>query len=207
MEGLKAVASIVPKEAWSQLARTACVTFEKIIYPLTATTEGIGRLIQVRFDRLNDVQKIIAAKCLQETEDKMKSNEPAKNTIIKPAVIYEALENTDQQTDETMRSLWSNLLAIEFSEGSVHPEIAKLLGKITSKDALLLLVISESESISIPIRVLKAVASTWTLGFLNTSRTFNHVHLEHLGLIQEIEKTWYLTTAGREFMRCVSDSQ
>lgn len=207
MEGLKAIANVVPKEAWAQLAITACITFEKLIYPLTATTEGIGRLIQVRFDSLNDVQKIIAAKCLQETADKMKTNEPVNNTTIKPAIIYEALENTDQQTDETMRSLWSNLLAIELSEGSVHPEIAKLLGKITSKDALLLLEISESESLSIPIRVLKALAPTWTLGFLNKNRTFNHVHLEHIGLIQEVEKAWYLTTTGREFMRCVSDPQ
>jgi hypothetical protein len=28
----------IPKEAWSQLAKTACLTFEKLIYPLTATT-------------------------------------------------------------------------------------------------------------------------------------------------------------------------
>jgi len=207
MEELKVIASTVPKEAWNQVAITACITFEKLIYPLTATTEGIGRLIQIHFDRLNDVQKIIAAKCLQETNDKMKSNELIDNIIIKPAVIYEALESTDQQTDETMRSLWSNLLAKEFSEGSVHPEIAKLLGKITSKDALLLLEISEIESISIPIRVLKALSSHWTLGLLNKSRTFNHVHLENIGLIHEVEKTWYLTTAGREFMRCVSDPQ
>lgn len=207
MEDLGMIAMTVPKEAWSRLANTACETFEKLIYPLTATTEGIGRLIQIRFNRLNDEQKIIAAKCLQETNEKIKNIDPRSGIVIKPIVIYEALENTDQQTDETIRSLWSNLLAKEFTDGSVHPEIAKVLTKITSKDALLLLDVSDCESIAIPIRVLKALAATWTLGLLNKERTFNHVHLEKLELIHQVEKSWYLTTTGREFMRCVSDPQ
>lgn len=207
MEELKAIAKNVPKEAWTQLTKTACDTFEKLIFPLTATTEGIGRLIQLRFNQLNDEQKIIAAKCLQEASEKISSPDKKPKTIIKPLVVYEALDNADNQTDETIRTLWANLLAKEFVEGSVHPEIAKKLTKITSQDAVLLFEISESESISIPIRVLKALASTWTLGLLNKGKTFNHVHLETLDLIHEIEKDWYLTTTGREFLRCVSDPQ
>lgn len=207
MREIKDIVKTVPKEAWSQLAKTACDSFEKIIYPITATTEGIGRLIQIRFERLQDEQKIIAAKCLEETKEKVSKSKVYKGHAIKPVIVYEALDNTDQQTDETIRSLWSNLLAKEISEGNVHPEIAKILSKITSQDALLLLKVSENESVSIPIRVLKALGSTWTLGLLNERRTFNHVHLEKLGLIQEIEKEWYLTTTGKEFMRCVSDPQ
>lgn len=204
---IKDIVKTVPKEAWSQLAKTACDSFEKIIYPITATTEGIGRLIQIRFERLQDEQKIIAAKCLEETKEKVSKSKVNKGHAIKPVIVYEALDNTDQQTDETIRSLWSNLLAKEISEGNVHPEIAKILSKITSQDALLLLKVSENESVSIPIRVLKALGSTWTLGLLNERMTFNHVHLEKLGLIQEIEKEWYLTITGKEFMRCVSDPQ
>jgi hypothetical protein len=149
MEELKTIALNVPKEAWTQITKTACEVFEKLIYPLTATTDGIGRLIQIRFDMLNDVQKVLAAKCLQEASEKVTSFTPSTKTTIKPIVIYEALENADNQTDETIRTLWANLLAKEFSDGSVHPEIAKMLTKITSQDALLLLEISESESIPI----------------------------------------------------------
>lgn len=205
MDEIHNVVKSVPKEAWTQLTKTACESFEKIIFPITAATEGIGRLIQIRFERLQDEQKIIAAKCLEETKEKVSKSQIRKGHAIKPAVVYEALENTDQQTDDTIRSLWANLLAKEISEGSVHPEIAKILSKITSQDALLLLQVSENESVTIPIRVLKALGSTWTLGLLNEKRTFNHVHLEKLALIQEIEKEWYLTTTGKEFMRCVSD--
>jgi hypothetical protein len=91
------------------------------------------------------------------------------------------------------------LLAKEFTEGSVHPEIAKLLSEITSQDAVLLLKIAEKDAGPISIMVLKAFASKFTLGLLNEKRSFNHVHLERLGLIQEIELVWCLTTTGRGF--------
>lgn len=67
-----------------------------------------------------------------------------------------------------------NLLTSQWNSG----ENQLKRGKITSKDALLLLKVSEHESISIPIRVLKSLGSTWTLGLLNEKRTFNHIHLE-----------------------------
>ena len=172
---------------------------------MTATTEGIGKLIQTRFEKLNGQQQIIAAKCIQETKEKVQKRQQKKHTVIKPLVIYEALDNADQQTDETIRSLWSNLLSKEFAEGSVHPEIAKLLSNVTTQDALLLLEIAEKDAGPIPVMVLKALASKFTLGLLNEKRSFNHVHLEKLGLIQEIELVWCLTTTGREFMRCVRD--
>ena len=209
MDELNKLAKTVSEEAWTQLAKTACETFEKLIYPLTATTEGIGRLIEIRFNALQDEQKIIAAKCFQEVSEKIENSKNRQNAgvVIKPVIVYESLDNTDNQTDETIRSLWANLLANEFIDGNVHPEIAKLLTRITSKDALLLLEISKNDSEPLPIKVLKAMASSYTLGLLNKGKTFNHVHLENLGLIHDLEKNWYLTTAGREFLRCVSDPQ
>lgn len=203
MEELNQMVKSVPKEALSQLAKTTCEIFEKLILPLTATTEGVGRLIQNKFNKLSIEQQIIAAKCIQEAKEKTKYNRP--NVIVKPTVVYEALDCADQQTDETIRTLWSNLLAKEFAEGSVHPEIAKLLAKITTQDAILLAKITEEDSISVPVKVLKLLASKVTLGLMNEKKTFSHVHLENIGLIQNLEDIWCLTTAGREFMRCVSD--
>lgn len=205
MDDLTLLTKNIPKEAWSQLTKTVCDTFEKLIYPLTATTEGIGQLIQIRFESLNNVQKVIATKCIQEAADKIKTIH--KDVVVKPAIIYEALENTDNQTDSTMRTLWANLLAKEFMEGSVHPEIAKLLTKLTSNDALLLLEVAKNDSTPLTIKVLKAIASAYTLGIFKQGKTFNHVHLKNLGLIEDIEKEWYLTTVGRELLKCVSDPQ
>jgi len=198
----------IPKEAWGQLAKTACLTFEKLIYPLTATTEGIGRLIELRFSKLEDEQKIIAAKCLEDAHKKILQSgaRPKPDLIVKPQVVYEALENTDNQTDSTIRDLWSNLLANEFTDGSVHPEIAKILSKLTSNDAVLLLKIAQQDkTTSLTIKVLKALASRTTLGLFNERKTFTHVHLAKLGLIIELERVWILTTVGRELMRVVSD--
>jgi len=204
---LENMASNIPKEAWGKLVDTACETFVKIVYPLTATTEGIGRLIERRFNNLNDEQKIIASKCMEDASNKIKNSK--RNVVekrpIKPAVIYEALENSENQTDVTIRELWANLLANEFMEGNVHPEIAKILGKITSQDALLLASIAENDPQSFSIKVLKILMSTYSLGIFGDKKTFNHVHLEKLGLIAEIEKCWYLTVVGKEFIRCASD--
>lgn len=207
MDNIKEITKLVPKEAWSQLAKTACETFERIIYPLTATTEGIGRLIEIKFNKLADEEKIIAAKCIQEANDKVKKakNKKNKNIVIKPSVIYESLENTSNQTDDTMRSLWANLLANEFLVGEVHPEIAKILSKITSADALLLLEVSKNDSEHLSIKVLKAIAETYSL--TKPNKTFNHIYLENLGLIHNIEKTWYTTITGRELLKCVSDPE
>ncbi|WP_157726464.1 Abi-alpha family protein [Imhoffiella purpurea] len=208
MDEAKEIVAKIPKEAWAKLASTACETFEKIIYPLTATTEGIGRLIELRFSKLCDEQKIIAAKCLEEAHEKVKHASEHKKTprVIKPAVVFESLDNTDNQTDETIRSLWANLLANEFLQGDVHPEIARLLSKITAQDALVLLDVAKNDSISITNKVLRALASTYTLGWLSERSSFNHEYLKSLGLIRELEKNvWLLTPAGRELMRCVSE--
>ena len=205
MNEIESIAKALPKEAWDRLAETACSSFEKIIYPITATTAGIGKLIQTRFEKLDVQQQIIAAKCIQETKEKIEKINHQEQGVIKPLVVYEALDNADQQTDETIRSLWSNLLAREFTEGSVHPEIAKILSKLTAQDALLLHKIAEKDAGPIPIMVLKSIASKFTLGLLNEKKSFNHVHLKQLDLIQEVELIWYLTVTGREFMRCVSD--
>lgn len=207
MNEIESVANALPKETWNQLSKTACSAFEKIIYPITASTEGIGRLIQTKFEILNIQQQIIASKCIQETKDKVDKITQNNHVVIKPLVVYEALDNTDQQTDGTIRSLWSNLLAREFTEGSVHPEIAKILSNLTSQDALLLHKIAEKDAGPISVMVLKAFASKITLGLMNEKRSFNHVHLQRLDLIQEIELVWCLTTTGREFMKCVSDLQ
>lgn len=205
MEELNQIAKSVPKEAWSQLAKTACETFEKLILPVTATTEGVGRLIQNKFNQLSDEQKVIATKCMQEAESKTRLRVQKRNVVVKPAVVYEALDNTDNQTDETIRTLWSNLLANEFAGGSVHPEIAKLLSKLTTQDAILLVKIAEKDTVSVPAMVFKLLASKVTLGLMNEKKTFNHIHLENLGLIQNLENIWHLTTTGRELLNCVRD--
>jgi hypothetical protein len=83
MEELNQIAKSVPKEAWLQMAKTTCETFEKLILPLTATTECVGRLIQNKFNKLSIEQQLIAAKCIQEAEEKTKFKVTLYNTQLK----------------------------------------------------------------------------------------------------------------------------
>lgn len=203
MEDIKKIAELIPTEGMNRIAETLCDTFKELVLPLTATTAGVGQLIQTKFETLNIHQQIIAAKCLQEAKEKVGSRKPNKEAVVKPQVVYEALDDADQQTDDSIRSLWSNLLAREFVDGDVHPEIAKLLTRITSRDALLLLSIAEEEPKARYMMVLKILGSKFSIPDFGKDSTFNHVHLKRLGLITRTENVWCLTVSGREFMRCV----
>ena len=60
----------VPKEVW-------CATVDlinKLLYPVTATTVGVGKLIEHKFSTLNEIQKIIAKKTLEEASEKISNS-------------------------------------------------------------------------------------------------------------------------------------
>jgi len=207
MSNLEKIISSVPPEAWNKVVDTACDTFRKCIYPVTASTEGVGRFIELKFNQLLDEEKVIASKCTREAIEKVKKAKKRERigVTIKPIIFYEAFESTDTQTDETIRGIWSNLLANEFLGQDVHPEIAKLLRKLTSTDAILLNEVAQNESTSGFIKTLRSIGSDYHREILNRRKTFNHEYLEGIGLIRISAGTWGLSVLGREFMRCVSD--
>jgi hypothetical protein len=146
----------IPKEVWG----TTIDIINKLIYPITATTVGIGKLIENKFNSLSDVQKIIAEQTLRETAEKIRNSgvKDFDSVVVKPQIIYTVLENTDSQSDDFIRSLWSNLTAREMSEGSIHPEIARTFAKLTAPD---LVVLSElySKNSSVTKLIFQALAS------------------------------------------------
>ena len=192
----------VPKEVWGATVEVV----NKLIYPITATTVGVGKLIELKFSTLNELQKIIAEQTLREATEKVSKikNPDFSNVVVKPQVIYTVLENADSQSDEFVRSLWANVTARELSEGSVHPEIVRLFSKITAPD---LMVLSElhAASSSITTLIFKALSSAYTLGISRDPKSFHHVYLSDLGLIVDISGKWFITTKGKELMRCISE--
>ncbi len=192
----------IPKEVWGATVEV----INKLIYPITATTVGVGKLIEQKFSTLNDVQKIFAEQTLREAADKISraKNSDFKNVIVKPQVIYTVLENTDSQSDDFIRSLWANITARELSEGSVHPEIVRLFSKLTAPD---LIVLGElhAEGSSITKLLFKALSSTYTLGISRDPKSFHHVYLADLGLIDEISGKWFIRIKGKELMRCIGE--
>lgn len=192
----------IPQEVWG----AAVDVISKLIYPITATTVGVGKLIEQKFSTLNEVQKIIAKQTLREATEKVKSRNQTEytNVVVKPEIIYTVLENVDAQSDDSIRDLWANLTARELSEGSVHPEIARLFSKLTAPD---LMILSElySENTSLTKLLFKALASAYTLGITRDPKSFHHVFLKELGLIEEVSGKWFCTIKGKELMRCISE--
>lgn len=202
MDDNSKVINSIPKEVWG----AAVDIINKLVYPITATTVGVGKLIEQKFNSLNEVQKIIAEQTLQEATEKVKNHNrnEYKNVVVKPQVIYTVLDSADSQCDESIRTLWANLTARELSEGSVHPEIARLLSKLTAAD---LMILSElySEHPSMTKLIFKALSSAYTLGITRDPKSFHHVYLKDLGLIEEVSGKWFCTTTGKELMRCIGE--
>ncbi|MDN3609810.1 hypothetical protein ACFFUP_16005 [Vibrio ostreicida] len=192
----------IPKEVWG----ASVEVINKLIYPITATTVGIGKLIEQKFSTLNDVQKLIAEQTLREAADKIsKANKSDfTNVVVKPQVIYTVLENSDSQSDDFIRSLWANVTARELSEGSVHPEIVRLFAKLTAPD---LMVLTElyAENSSVTKMLFKTLSSAYTLGISRDPKSFHHVYLSDLGLIDDVSGKWFITTKGKELMRCIGE--
>jgi hypothetical protein len=61
LTGVGKLAKAIPPSSWNKIVKTACDTFTSIIAPITATTTGLGRLIQAKFDGMVDAQKVLAA--------------------------------------------------------------------------------------------------------------------------------------------------
>ncbi len=178
---------------------------QNIIYPNTAVSEGIARLIQHKFDLLNPTQKIYAEITLREAKNKITRFQPKTydNVIVKPKVVYIVFEHTDDQSDEIIRGLWSNLVSREFSDGSVHPEIATLFGQLTPPDIMLLAKLFSDES-QFAKALLLSMKSAYVLRVNSDDKTFYHIHLQQLGLIESVSGNWHCTVVGKELMRSIS---
>lgn len=191
----------IPKEVWS----VGTEIIKDLISPFTAITKGIARLIEQKFSTLNEVQKIYAEQTIREAIDKTKkiNTNNFTNVVIKPEVIYIVLDNTDSQSNDSMRDLWSNLAARELAEGSVHPEIARVFSKLTAPDIMILSELYSKES-SFTLSILKALASAYTLGILGDKKSFNHIFLQENGLIERESGKWFCTIKGKELIRSIS---
>lgn len=99
LAGLGKLASAIPDPAWQKLVDTACNTFSAIVLPLTATTEGLGRLVEAKFDRLTDIEKVFAADAVQKAQAKVANSlnqvqGKVKSTVIIPAIEKHQLRQT-----------------------------------------------------------------------------------------------------------------
>jgi hypothetical protein len=209
--GIGKVAKAIPAKSWNRLVKTACDTFSQLIAPITSTTYGLGRLIQAKFNGMTDVQKIFAADAVNRARQKTeKANTPLKDNP-KAIIILQALENASNETDDNIRDIWANLIANEILTNDVHPDFPNILKRLSSKDAVVLAEIGESNSKDTVKKAIKATVfhlSIMGIAFSSIvaeESDFSREHLHNLGLIKKISGQWSLTLIGEEFLKSVAD--
>lgn len=209
--GLGKLAKAIPAKAWMQIVDTACCTFREVVAPLTASTGGIGRLIDAKFDRLVDAQKVLAADTFAKAAEKAsrKAGGTAKD-FGSARVVLVVMEMSSLETDPVLRELWANLLADEISSGNVHPEFPTLLSKFSAQDAQVLAGVAQSSikndtRLFIVVNDLLSVFSVMGVSLrVSQERTYIHEHLESLKLIAFDRGAWGLTLFGQAFLSTVA---
>jgi len=219
--GLGKLAKSIPASSWNKLVTTACKTFTEFLAPITATTIGVGKLIEAKFDRLVEAEKILASETIRRAQEKIDSCSYKSHGNIKPQIILNIISVASTVTEDTLHELWSNLLAREVLDGNVHPEIPRILERMVSSDAHVISNIAngcEKLDVKYSIKRLKEVSPSFLMFNDSTSKDplehieviekdypFTYAHLENLGLIYSTGEKWDLSPIGREFMRSVSD--
>jgi hypothetical protein len=190
---------------------TACNTVNKTLSPITETAHGIGRLIKAKFDRLIEVEQVMAAESISTATKKAERTGRLVN-MPRPQILLQVIESASSEIDGGVRELWSNLLAQEMLTQGVHPEVGRVLSRLSFEDAQLLVQIAEekpttatrlfSEAVTLALKVAPFGISI-SLG--SDPKTFNHAHLQNLGLIGRYDGKWVLTVFGKGFIEAVTD--
>ena len=72
--GFGKVTKAIPPEVYVQTAAVALETFQKLLWPITAITSGLGHYLDQKFATMVEIQKAIAVYTLQEAITKAKEN-------------------------------------------------------------------------------------------------------------------------------------
>lgn len=207
--GIGKAAKAIPAKAWVQLVDTACITFRQVIAPLTALTSGTGRLIEAKFDRLVDAEKVLVSDTLANAAKKVKASGRPIAETPSARVVVAVIENSSSETNPLLRELWANLLAQEFTTGQVHPEFPNLLARLSADDAQVLAGVAQYQA-SKNTRLVKTVNDLLSafkiLGLslkFHENQTYAHEHLVSLGLIRFDRGAWELTLMGEAFLKAV----
>lgn len=211
LTGVGKLAKAIPEKSWNRLVKTACDTFSQLVSPITATTFGLGKLIQARFDRMVDVQKVLAADAVRRAKEKIEKTGRLVKSQPKAVVLIRAIENASTETDDNLREIWSNLIANEILDNQVHPEFPRILERMSSNDAVTLAEIAEScRKISVKRATRAAISSLGIMGITFASLLDEHTdfcreHLRELHLIRKSSGQWLLTLTGEELLKSVAD--
>lgn len=212
LTGAGKLAKAIPPKAWEKIVDTTCKTFSDLVAPITKTTAGIGRLIEAKFKKMADVEKVFAADAVKRVKEKVDKSERKPIDNPKSKILLAAIDYASTESDDSLRDIWANLIANEILDGQVHPEFPKTLERLSSNDAITLAEIGENQKDKrIRAAASELTASISILGIKLSSSMFeepsdfSREHLTRLGIIKKKSGQWMLTHFGAEFLKAVTD--
>ncbi|TOC15016.1 hypothetical protein CGJ90_24490, partial [Vibrio parahaemolyticus] len=81
-------------EVYVQTTGTVLSTFNKLVAPITETTDGLGRYIRQKFDNMVDVEKAVATYTLENAVLKAQKKSTALGQAISPPIHYKSFVKT-----------------------------------------------------------------------------------------------------------------
>lgn len=215
--GIGKLAEAIPEESWKKIVNTATKTFTDLLAPITKTTKGLGMLIEARLDRMTEIEKIFSADAIQRAKDKIEKAGLEYNSRPNARVIIDSIKESSVENDDTLRDIWSNLIANELTKGNVHPEFPSILSKLSPRDARTLSEIAKKDAVRrirelapAMYKLFATVMADTALSALafgknkNSNQNSSIEYLERIGLIRSDDDGWTLTEFGREFVIAVT---
>lgn len=219
LAGVGKAAHAIPPDVWRKVVDAALDIFR----PFTALLGGTGRLIEQKFDRLTEAEKVSVAGIVQQARPRLEAASDRRERLEPNGkVLTGIIEGSAVETDATIRGLWANLLANEITEGGVHPEFLGILKRMNHNDAVRLAELAKLSDQTITLeqfvlglsKLLEIVASTSlaevavAMGKARRGRSdgFIDEHLQSLGLLRiEQNSGKQLTATAFAFLAAVSD--
>jgi len=105
LTGAGKLAKAIPPKAWNKIVDTACKAFSDLIAPITKTTAGVGRLIEAKFKRMTEVEKVFAADAVQRAKEKVEKSKRKMSQKPKSRNLIAAIEGAANETDDSLTRL------------------------------------------------------------------------------------------------------
>jgi len=152
LAGLGQIAKAIPPEVYTQTTSTVLSTFDKLVAPITETTDGLGRYIKQKFNNMVEVEKAVATYTLENAVLKAQGKSQRLNKpIIAPVhskSFVKTIEESSKETDPLLHEMWENLLAEQLVDNMFHPHFVEILSHFSPKEAQLLTLLRSKEEVT-----------------------------------------------------------
>jgi hypothetical protein len=141
--GFGKIAKAIPKKVYERSTEVLLTTFQQLTAPITATTSGLGRYLDQKFETMVEVEKAIATytieKAISRAQARVSHAGKQLCTPSHPKTFIKTIEEASRETDPLLHEMWANLLASQLTDSNCHPHFVEILSHFGPDEAKLLL--------------------------------------------------------------------